>query len=55
LQKREVVCWVEECCAARWAAGRNDRYWVGESETAGWYDRTGEALLGCAVGWERGG
>jgi hypothetical protein len=44
LQKREVVCWVEDCCAARWAAGRNDRcasgqkrrYWVGESGTAGW-------------------
>jgi hypothetical protein len=46
LQKREVVCWVEECCAARWAAGRNDRYWMGESETAGWYDR-------CATGRER--
>jgi hypothetical protein len=28
------------------AAGRERRYWVGESETAGWYDR-------CATGRER--
>ena len=55
---RRLCCWVERPLAvllggttARCAAGRNDRcavrrkrrYWVGESETAGW---TGEALLG---------